>query len=512
MKTGWEMGLFQRAVNIPAERSSWLWLVVGFLFLPFTLFQTVIPLAAWIAPIFVLRFARTCRRLGTTLVLIFLAYVAAFLVASRGMPFNVLGFLGATLFKPLVWTFPYAADRLLGRRLEGWARSLVFPCAFTMVDWVLSVLRVSSAGSPAYSQEGFLALLQILSITGMWAITFLLMWCAALVNGLWEQRFHWRPLRGQLILFVGVLLAALLFGAVRLTTAVPPSQSVIAATITVDSQTSRTVSSSIDWASFNRSTDAQRAALRPKLDATVEQMLDRSETALRGGAKVIAWQESSGWALDEDKQGVLDRAGKLAGRYGAYLQISLEVLTRTQSLPYIHNQSILIDPAGQVLWTYDKTHPVPFDEAIVTFAGPGKLPLVDTPYGRWSTAICYDTYYPALLRQAGKNNTTVLFAPTNDPAPWAESTLAMAYYRDIEEGFVMLRPTGNGVSAVIDPEGRILDQTDYVSNGGIMLASLPIVRTATVYSRIGDLFAYLCVAGLIFLIIAGFRTKKSGVS
>jgi apolipoprotein N-acyltransferase len=512
MKTGWRSGLFQRLVHIPAERSCWLWLVVGLLFLPFTFFQTVIPLAAWIAPIFLLRFARTCRRLGITLALIFLTYVAAFLVASRGMPFNVLGFLGATLFKPLVWTLPYAADRLLGRRLGGGARSLVFPCAFTTVDWVLSVLRVSSAGSPAYSQEGFLPLLQILSITGMWAITFLLMWCAALVNGLWEQRFEWRPLRRALILFVAVLVGALLFGAARLATAAPPSQSVMAATITIDSQTSKTASSSFGWLSFNRSTDAQRAALRSEFEATVEQMLERSETALRAGAKIIAWQESSGWVLEEDKQGVLDRACALAKRYGGYLQISLQVLTRTPSLPYIHNQSILIGPAGQVLWTYDKTHPVPFDEALATFAGPGKLPLVDTPYGRWSTAICYDTYYPGLLRQAGRNDTAVLFAPTNDPAPWAESTLAMADYRDIENGFVMIRPTGNGVSAVIDPQGRILDQNEYVASGGIMLASLPIVRTATVYSRIGNLLAYLCAAGLIFLIIAGFRTKKSGVS
>ena len=64
----------------------------------------------------------------------------------------------------------------------------------------------------------------------------------------------------------------------------------------------------------------------------------------------------------------------------------------------------------------------------------------------------------------------------------------------------MVRPTGNGLSAVVDYQGRILGRRDYVVDGsGIMTASIPVHGAATVYGRIGDLFAYLCVAGLIGL-------------
>ena len=483
-----------------ADRLAWLWLLVGFLLLPFTFFQTVIPLAAWLAPLFLLRFTRTYRRPRAALTLVFLAYAAAVLIASRGLPFNFLGLLGNVLFKGLVWTLPYAIDRLLTRRLQGWARSLVFPSAFTSVDWLLSLLKVSSSGSPAYSQYGNLALLQLLSITGMWGITFLIMWCAAILNELWEHRFDWRLLRGQLGLFAGVLAAVLLFGSLRLNMAAPASQSVETATITIDIAVVDQATHGIDWATFNRSSDAEQATLRPKLAATVDQMLARSETALRGGAKIVAWQESSAWVLEEDKPAVLEQAADLAKRYGAYLQISLEVFTRTLNLPYLRNQSILIDPTGRILWSYDKTHLVPYDEAFVTISGPGKLPLVGTPYGRWSTAICYDTYYPALIRQTGKNNADILFAPANDSRPYAASALAMADYRAIENGFSMIRPAGNGLSAVVDPQGRVLASQDYFTNNSrIMLTSLPLHRVTTIYSRIGDVFAYLCVIGLILL-------------
>jgi apolipoprotein N-acyltransferase len=497
----------------PADRLAWLWLLIGFLLLPFTFFQTVTPLAAWLAPLFLLRFARTSRsRAG--LALVFLAYAAAVLVASRGLPFNLLGLFGNVLFKGLMWTLPYAIDRLLTRRLQGWTRSLVFPLAFTSLDWVLSLLKVSSSGSPAYSQFGNLALLQILSITGMWGITFLIMWFASILNELWEQHFDWRPLRGQLVVFAGVLAAVLLFGSLRLNIAAPSSQSVEAATITIDSTVIDQATHGIEWTTFNRSTDAERAALRPKLAATVDQMLARSEAALKGGAKIVAWQESSAWVLEEDKPAVLEQASALAKRYGAYLQISMEVFTRTPSLPYLRDQSILIDPGGQILWTYDKTHPVPYDEAFVTISGPGKLPLIDTPYGHWSTAICYDTYYPALIRQAGENNADILFAPTNDVRPYADSAIAMADYRAIENGFAMIRPTGNGLSAVIDPQGRVLASQDYFANSsGIMLARLPMHRIATVYSRIGDAFAYLCIFGLLLLAgLALLRRKQPAIA
>jgi apolipoprotein N-acyltransferase len=489
-----------------SDRLTWLWLAIGVLLLPFTLVQTVIPLAAWLAPAFLLRFVRTSRRAWTALPLIFAAYAIGVLIATRGaepgsVQLLILGIVLFPLVRGLMYTLPYAADRLIGARLGLWGRVLVFPLAFTAVDWLMSLGKaINSTGSPAYSQYDSLALMQILSVTGMWGVTFLLMWFASTVNGLWEHGFDWRPVRGVVGGFAGVLLAVLLFGSVRLAFLASSSSSIAAATITLDDATRQQASSGIDWLAFSQSTDAERAAARPQFQATVDQMLARTETALRAGAKIVGWEEGAATVLEEDRQSTLDRVAALAREYDAYLQVSLGVLTRTQAQHFIRNQSILVDNTGAIRWTYDKTYLVFPTESFLFIAGDGKLPTADTPYGRLSTAICNDLHFPLLLRQAGEQSVDVLIAPYHDLRPWESEDAVTATYRAIESGFSMVRPAGHGISTITDYAGRILARQDYdTNNSGIMLTTVPTRGVRTVYSRIGDLFAYLCVAGLVSL-------------
>jgi apolipoprotein N-acyltransferase len=500
-------GLLHRLESPPADRLAWLWLLLGFALLPFTFFQTVTPLAAWLAPIFLLRFVRTSRRSRIALPLVFLAYAAGIMIGLRGSDSSlisvyILGLITFPLVRGIMYTLPYAADRLAGGRLPSWARLLVFPLAFTTVDWLMSLSKlINSTGSPAYSQYANLALLQMLSITGMWGITFLIMWCASTVNGLWEHGFDWRPVRAQIITFVVVLLAIIGFGSMRLAFAAPASPTVQAATITLDSSIS-SAGSSLIGADFNQSTDAQRAAVRPIIKRTVDQLLARTETALRGGAKIVSWQEGSATVLEEDEQSTLNQVAALAKQYDAYIQVSLGLLTRTTSQYFIRNQSILIDNTGAILWTYDKAYPVIPVEAYVVIAGNGKLPVADTPYGRLSTAICNDMHFPPLIRQAGQNGVDILIAPYHDVHPFESEDAVVATYRAIENGFSLVRPTGAGISTITDYEGHMLGSQDYFTTAdGIMITSVPTRGVRTIYSRIGDLFAYLCAAGLVFLIV-----------
>jgi apolipoprotein N-acyltransferase len=505
--------------NVQPDRLSWLWLVIGFLLLPFTMVQTVIPLAAWLAPIFLLRFVRTSGRARTALPLIFLAYAIGVSIATRGaepgsVQLLVLDIILFPVIRGLMYTLPYAADRWIGARLGPSARVLVFPLAFTTVDWLMSLGKIiNSTGSPAYSQYNNLALMQILSIAGMWGVTFLLMWFASTVNALWEHGFDWRPVRAVVGVFAVVLLAVFLFGGVRLAFFAPSAPSIEAATITLDDNIYQQASSGIDWLTFNQSTDAERAAARPQFKATVDQLLARTETALRGGAKIVAWQEGAGTVLEEDKQSTLNRVAALAREYDAYLEVSFGVLTRTQAQHFILNQSILVDNTGAIRWTYDKTYLVFPNESYVFVPGDGKLPMADTAYGRLSTAICNDLHFLPLIRQAGKNNVDILIAPYNDIHPWESEDAVTAAYRAIENGFSMVRPAGHGISTIIDYEGQILARQNYFTNSsGIMLTTIPVRGVRTVYSRIGDLFAYLCVAGLIFLTGWALFHRKQAVS
>jgi len=489
---------------------TWLWLLVGFILFPFTIVQAVIPLAAWFAPVFFLRFARTSGRKWIALALIFFAYIIGAGIAARSFTLSIFPVI-VTVFRGLVYSLPYLGDQRIASRLKGWGRLFVFPLAFTTIDWAVSPLKpITTSWSPAYSQVGNLALMQIISITGMWGLTFLITWFASTLNALWEQKFDWRPVRAQVAVFAVAFVAVILFGSLRLNFAAPSSQTVEAATVTIDSSVLAEAIGAVDWTTFNRSADAVRAAARPKFQATVKQMLQRTETALRGGAKIVGWEESAPFVLEEDTQDLLDRAAALARQYDAYLQISPFVFTRAPKWPYVRNQSILIDNAGHTVWTYEKTYPVPGAEAFVVIAGPGRLPVADTPYGRLSTAICYDLNFPALIRQAGRHGVDILIAPYDEIRPFDQRMAAIS--RVIENGVSIIRPTGNGVSLITDYEGRVLGSQNYFTdNSGIMLTTIPTRGVRTVYSRIGDGFAYLSVVALVLLAIWAFRRKEPAV-
>ena len=482
---------------------AWLWLLIGFVLLPFTAYRVVIPLAAWIAPVFLLRFERVSRG-QRSLWLIFAAYTIAGVFDMRGYPAHgVWLLLGLTVF-PLVravrFTLPYVTDRLVSPRLGTWPRMLVFPAAFVASDWLMGLIHLTGTfGSPAYSQYGVLPLMQLVSVTGMYGLTFLVMWFASAVNAAWEHGFRWRAARVPLGVFASVLAVVFAFGYARLSLSAPTSPTVKAAAITISPPVFNQANNGLDLMTFNRATSAQRAAWRPRFKATVDQMLARTATAFRQGAKLAVWQEQSALVLPQDRQSAISRAEVLARSHGAYLEIWLGVLTQSPSLPYFLNQAVLISPAGHVVWTYEKTYPVLGVDSAITPTGRGVLPVADTPYGRLTTVICNDVTYPGLLRQAGRNGADILLVPTHEPYPFEESAnAAQVVYRAIENGTSLIRPSGGDISLMTDYQGRVIASQNYsASNDGILLANVPTRGVWTLYSRIGDAFAYLCTIGLL---------------
>ena len=500
--------------NPRSGRLTWVWFFVGAVLLPFALVQTMLPLAAWLAPIFLLRFARTAPRAWVTFPAIFLAEAIGSWIAGRGGdPGNIyvalIGLGIFAVFRGFASMLPYAADRLIGSRLDQGTRVFVFPLAFTTIDWLMSLLpKVNTTESTVYSQYDSLALIQIVSVTGMWGLAFLIGWFASTVNALWDRGFDWRPVRGAVIPFAAALIAVLLFGSIRLNFAVPSAPTVMAATVTIDRAVhDKAISPPFDWITFNRSTDAERAAVRPQIRATAEQMLERTETALRAGAKIVGWQEAGAFVLEEDRQGLLDRAAALAKQNNAYMQISLGVFTRTTTMPYFLNQSILIDNSGNIVWTYEKTYPVFPTETHVAPYGPGRLPFSDTPHGRFSTAICNDFHFPMLIRQAGRNDVDIMMAPYSDVHPFEQQDAVVAIMRAVENGYSMVKATGIGPSMIVDYQGRVLGRQNYGDDDGVMLASIPTRGVATIYSRIGDTFAYLSAAILLLITVRAVGRK-----
>jgi apolipoprotein N-acyltransferase len=216
----------------------------------------------------------------------------------------------------------------------------------------------------------------------------------------------------------------------------------------------------------------------------------------------------------EDEAALIRRAEALAREENIYLQLGVVVELPTEHYPFAENRAILIDPSGEVVQNYFKAiHPL--DDANVFAPGPGVMPTTDTPYGRIATIICFDADFPALVRQAGRTRVDILLVPSNDWQPVDTIHARAATFRAVENGVALVRPTGNGISVAVDHLGQILGMADYFATPALtIVADVPTRGVATIYPRIGDAVAYLCVALLVALGAAAFiasRRKNRGL-
>jgi apolipoprotein N-acyltransferase len=185
---------------------------------------------------------------------------------------------------------------------------------------------------------------------------------------------------------------------------------------------------------------------------------------------------------------------------------------------------------GSTLWArYDKAHLVPWGEYLpmrplmsaiglsrlvpgdIDFRpGPGPA-TIDVPgFGKVGMQLCYEMVFSGhVVNEAYRPD--FIFNPSNDA--WFGRSgppqhLAQARMRAIEEGLPVARSTPNGVSALIDADGRILHQVDAHQSGMIELP-LPAPRAPTLFSRIGNWAVPLIVILLGGLAFAARRYKES---
>ena len=438
-----------------------------------------------------------------------------------------------------VWGFgvlfilAFLIDRLLAPRLGGMLGTLVFPLAVTTVCYLNGLFDPFTATqtNPAYTQYGNLPLLQLLSMTGLWGITFLMSWLASVVNWAWERGFAWPRVRGGTALYAGLLALVLLFGGARLTlfpaqastvrvAGISPSAALWAAR---ERQLNQLPSQTLQALFFGRLTPAERQAFAQVFAQTsapiTDELFAQSLQEARAGAKIIVWSEGAAGVLQEDEAALLARASAFTRTTGTYLDMGVsELLVHPVQTPSLLmssrsmlDESILIDPSGRVVWRYEKTHPV-FLGDISVVPGNGQVPTVQTPYGRLSTVICWDADFPSTPRQAGQAGADILLVPGNDPQAVDPYHTQVTTFRAIENGYSLVRQTSNGLSMSVDYEGHVLAASDYfTTDPQVMVAYVPMQGVRTIYATIGDLFAWLSIAGLVVLIgVAIARRRKAG--
>lgn len=488
-----------RAVSrAPAVVAQGLYLVIALAALMFSIGNAMAPIAAWLASIFMLRFVRRSRATGVVVGAVGMALVHV--VAWRGvLPFSGALYYGATAAVGVVMFLPFLCDRLLAPRLGGAARTLVLPSAWVVVEFAFSRAGFGTWGLVGYSQYGELPLLQILAVTGMAGLTFLIGWVAAVVNGLWESQGRDLGARRMAMASATVLAAVLVVGGLRLTVKTHGAQTVRAAGVTVDNM----AVFKDTWGPLTYGkplTAEQAAAAADKARGLQQTLLDRSREEAERGAKIIVWSEGNALVFKADEADFIRQGQSLAAEQKVYLFMALAAMAPGERR--VENTVVVIDPQGVVRGRYLKSHPTPGEMSV---PGDGRVGVLQTPYGKLAWAICYDFDYPELIRQAGRAGADILIDPSWEHKGMDPLHTQMATFRAIENGAALFRPVNGGLGMAVDDRGRVLATTPaFVAPavGNTLLADLPTRGSRTLYPWIGDAPAWAAL-GLLLVLGAG---------
>lgn len=178
---------------------------------------------------------------------------------------------------------------------------------------------------------------------------------------------------------------------------------------------------------------------------------------------------------------------------------------------------------------YRKMHLVPFGEyvpvkrllffaeplvrAVSDFAEGDRLVVLPVAGHLASTAICYEVVYPDLAGLATRSGSELLTTITNDAwfgrSSAASQHFEMASLRAIEQGRYLARAANTGISGIVDPYGRVLAKSALFT-GAAIVGDVRFLTARTVYSRIGDVFAYACALATAAALLVTMRRGRAG--
>jgi apolipoprotein N-acyltransferase len=362
------------------------------------------------------------------------------------------------------------------------------PLAWVALDFLRSSgpdVFAATFGFPAYSLAEHPALLQPISVTGIYALNLLLLaanWAIARVVITWlDQRgvtrasnatMRWRP-------------AAISAAAVALAAAVWVVASVA---MLADPEPTLRV-----------------AAVQPgRADSPIEleRAMAQTRDAAAHGAELVVWREH-GVPFDPRAPAFATAFRDLAMSTGAHVAIGWG---HRDDQGRRLNEATVLSPDGRFLGSYGKNHPG-------TFAGDhsdhrGDFLVYDTAIGAVATIICYDLDFTDTARTMAQRGARIIAVPSNDNEGLAELHYTHLVFRAIENRLTMIKADRAWDSAIIDPYGRILRrQVSPDGSQATLIADVPIGSGSSPWVRFGNWFGWLTVASTVLILVFGRRRQ-----
>jgi len=401
------------------------------------------------------------------------------------------------------WMAPFALVLLALLLGSFWALALGLARWAGGQGWMLAVTWAGFEMLRAYIFTGFPWATPVQAFVNVWA----------------GQGLAWLGPHGLTLLVCGGVAAVMSVPKIRLVWSLP---FVVLAALGLVPMTDRDVQMSGHTVRLIQPNAPQDEKWDPeKIPVFVNRQLDY--TAASGAPDLIVWPETSLPYLAENAQVVFDVIAEAAR--GAPVVLGIQ---RREDGDFF-NSLVVLDEKTQVVQTYDKHHLVPFGEYMPAqwlfrrvnvgglaqraeggyAAGPGPRLLDFGGIGTALPLICYEAVFAHDVGRA-PNRPAFLMQLTNDA--WFGSRsgpqqhLAQARMRAIEQGLPMVRAANTGISAMIDPNGRVVSSIG-LNLAGFIDAPLPAPGTPTVYARTGDLpWALILLAG-VFAMVAARQTS-----
>ncbi|MCX7857934.1 MAG: apolipoprotein N-acyltransferase [Deltaproteobacteria bacterium] len=366
------------------------------------------------------------------------------------------------------------------------------PFIWTLLEYLRTFLL---SGFPwaliAYSQYSFIYLIQVSALIGPYYMSFLIVLVNCGIYLLLKERLSFFKvpklaffLSSVAVIFIGTLTYGFFRIGLNFDDSTKKNVALIQASVRQD----------IKW------TEEYKMA-------SVQTHMSKSlETARK--ADLIIWPETALPYVLEENIGLL----KCISGFAKYANVPIltGALSRDEK-GKLYNAAYLFDRYGEIKGIYKKVHLVPFGEytPLVHYLpfmenisvsgedfspGSGHYPLFLPELGEIGVLICYEGIFPHISRETVKNGAKVIVNLTNDA--WYDKSSApyqhFAFYvfRAVETGRFVVRCANTGISAIIDPKGKVVMKTSLFKEE-TLLGQISLRSEETLYVKWGDYFIFV---------------------
>ena len=401
---------------------------------------------------------------------------------------------------------------LIQRRF-GFRMIILAPFLWVTLEYLRSFLMT---GFPwaylGHSQYLNLPFIQIADITGVYGLSFIILW----INVTLYLAFHQWPAKKfpyrEVLISVAILMGVLFYGYVKMGA--------------TDRQIAKNPRLKIGLAQGNVD---QAVKWNESFQKETLQTYERLSLKMtKEKPDLIIWPETATPFFFQDAKQYQPLVLDIPVKTNAFLLFGSPSYRVERGKVAHYNSAYLAAPSGELVGRYDKIHLVPFGEyvplgeilslgslgeGIGDFKSGKEIINLSLPQGKFGVLICFEIIFPDLCRQFVAKGANFLVTITNDAwfgrtsAPYQHFSIAV--FRAIENRVFVARAANTGISGFIDPKGRIMKEGGIFTEEAISRV-IHLSTQKTFYTLYGDVFAWVCSAATLLLLACAFLRKPSG--